>query len=57
MNRKKREEFELIIPSQIDQIRKVEDFTEKGKDVTEDLVADAKEKVEVVEDKVEELKK
>jgi serine/threonine-protein kinase RsbW len=29
MNRKKREEFELIIPSQIDQIRKVEDFTEK----------------------------
>lgn len=29
MNRKKHEEFELIIPSQIDQIRKVEDFTEK----------------------------
>lgn len=29
MNRTKREEFELIIPSQIDQIRKVEDFTEK----------------------------
>jgi len=29
MNRKKREDFELIIPSQIDQIRKVEDFTEK----------------------------
>ncbi len=29
MNRKWREDFELIIPSQIDQIRKVEDFTEK----------------------------